>query len=95
VDLVHRREDFYGADALEFKPERWETLRPGWEYLPFNGGPRICVGQQYALMEASYATIRLMQTFSRIESRDDQDWREWICITLASKNGTKVALFEK
>lgn len=67
---MHRREDFYGPDALEFKPERWETLRPGWEYLPFNGGPRICVGQQYALMEASYATIRLIQTFPRIESRD-------------------------
>lgn len=31
---MHRRADFYGEDALEFKPERWETLRPGWEYLP-------------------------------------------------------------
>jgi cytochrome P450 len=27
---MHRREDFYGPDAHEFKPERWETLRPGW-----------------------------------------------------------------
>ena len=31
---MHRRMDLYGEDALEFKPERWETLRPGWEYLP-------------------------------------------------------------
>jgi cytochrome P450 len=31
---MHRRKDFYGEDALEFKPERWEHLRPGWEYLP-------------------------------------------------------------
>ncbi|OAP56739.1 hypothetical protein AYL99_08851 [Fonsecaea erecta] len=92
---MHRRQDFYGPDALEFKPERWETLRPGWEYLPFNGGPRICVGQQYALMEASYATIRLIQTFPRIESRDDREWREWLTVTLASGGGTKVALFEK
>lgn len=92
---MHRREDFYGPDALEFKPERWETLRPGWEYLPFNGGPRICVGQQYALMEASYATVRLMQSFPRIESRDDREWREWLTITLASGVGCKVALFER
>ncbi|OAL26002.1 hypothetical protein AYO20_10271 [Fonsecaea nubica] len=92
---MHRRKDFYGPDALEFKPERWESLRPGWEYLPFNGGPRICVGQQYALMEASYATIRLIQTFPRIESRDDREWREWLTVTLASGVGTKVALFEK
>jgi cytochrome P450 len=31
---MHRRIDYYGEDALEFKPERWESLRPGWEYLP-------------------------------------------------------------
>lgn len=92
---MHRREDFYGPDALEFKPERWETLRPGWEYLPFNGGPRICVGQQYALLEASYTTIRLVQTFSRIESRDERPWREWLTLTLASGTGCKVALYEK
>ena len=92
---MHRREDFYGPDALEFRPERWQTLRPGWEYLPFNGGPRICVGQQYALMEASYATIRLIQTFPRIESRDSREWREWLAITLASGTGCKVALFEE
>lgn len=42
---MHRRKDFYGPDADEFKPERWEKLRPGWEYLPFNGGPRICIGK--------------------------------------------------
>lgn len=30
---VHRREDYYGDDALEYKPERWEHLRPGWEFL--------------------------------------------------------------
>lgn len=46
VWTMHRRKDFYGEDAEEFKPERWETLRPGWEYLPFNGGPRICIGRK-------------------------------------------------
>lgn len=45
VWTMHRRKDFFGEDAEEFKPERWETLRPGWEYLPFNGGPRICIGR--------------------------------------------------
>lgn len=89
-----RRKDFFGEDADEFKPERWEKLRPGWEYLPFNGGPRICVGQQFALTEASYTTIRLMQTFSRIESRDEREWAEYITLTLASKYGCNVALFE-
>ena len=30
VYTMHRRKDLYGEDAEEFKPERWETLRPGW-----------------------------------------------------------------
>jgi hypothetical protein len=43
---MHRRKDLYGDDAEEFIPERWEHLRPTWEYLPFNGGPRICLGRK-------------------------------------------------
>lgn len=43
---MHRREDLFGKDAEDFRPERWETLRAGWEYLPFNGGPRICIGRK-------------------------------------------------
>lgn len=89
---MHRREDLYGSDAAEFRPERWETIRPGWEYLPFNGGPRICLGQQFALTEASYATIRMMQTFRTIESRDPEPWVEFLTITCTSGHGAKVAL---
>ena len=37
VYAMHRRKDLYGDDADEFRPERWEKIRPGWEYLPFNG----------------------------------------------------------
>lgn len=95
---MHRRSDIYGADADEFKPERWSPdapggpLRPGWGYLPFNGGPRICVGQQYALTEAGYTIVRLLQTFDGIENKDPEPWREELGLTLSSKNGTKVTL---
>ena len=43
---MHRREDFFGSDATEFKPERWEDLKPGWNFLPFNAGPRGCLGRK-------------------------------------------------
>lgn len=47
---MHRRTDFYGPDANEFRPERWEENgKRGWEYLPFNGGPRICLGREFLL----------------------------------------------
>lgn len=91
---MHRRTDLYGPDAHEYKPERWESLRPGWEYLPFNGGPRICLGQQYALTEASFVTVRLVQEFSKIESRDPNGglWQEGLTLTVCSGNGVKVGL---
>jgi cytochrome P450 len=92
VYSMHRREDLYGPDADEFKPERWETLRIGWGYLPFNGGPRICVGQQFALTEAGYTVVRVMQEFGGIEKRDERPWQEGLSLTLACGNGVSVAL---
>lgn len=89
---MHRRPDYYGQDFNEFRPERWETLRPGWEYLPFNGGPRICLGQQYALTEAAYVTSRLCQEFKTLESREPGPWRESVTLTLCSQGGTQVGL---
>ncbi|KAI2114977.1 hypothetical protein LOZ12_006821, partial [Ophidiomyces ophidiicola] len=92
VFAMHRREDLYGPDAAEYRPERWEKLRSAWDFLPFNGGPRICLGQQLALIEASYTTIRLMQTFRTIESRDSHPWTEQLTVTCASEYGARVAL---
>jgi cytochrome P450 len=53
IYTMHRRKDFFGDDAETFRPERWldedgrKGLRPGWEFLPFNGGPRICLGREF------------------------------------------------
>ncbi|KAL9129513.1 MAG: hypothetical protein Q9217_002037 [Psora testacea] len=95
---MHRRHDLFGVDAESFKPERWldtpdhKGLRVGWEYLPFNGGPRICLGQQFALTEAAYITVRLMQEFEGIESRDAEPWREKFTLTCTGLGGCKVVL---
>ncbi|KAF1984945.1 cytochrome P450 [Aulographum hederae CBS 113979] len=70
VYVMHRRKDIYGDDADFFRPERWEVegfeRGLGWGYLPFNGGPRVCLGQDFALMEAAYTIISIVQTFSTI-----------------------------
>ena len=46
VHVMHRMKKYWGEDADEFKPERGIGRKPGWEYLPFNGGPRICLGRE-------------------------------------------------
>lgn len=57
VHAMQHRKELYGEDADEFRPERWldedgrKGLRAGWEYLPFNGGPRICIGRKCLLFE--------------------------------------------
>ncbi|KAH8646971.1 putative cytochrome P450 alkane hydroxylase [Tricladium varicosporioides] len=88
---MHRRIDVFGADAKEFRPDRWETLRPGWAYLPFNGGPRICLGQQFALTEAGYTIVRFAQEFKSLEFKGSE-WKERLGLSLASLDGVKVSL---
>ncbi|KAI9653030.1 MAG: hypothetical protein M1831_006237 [Alyxoria varia] len=52
-----------------FHPHRWDDWQPRpWTYIPFNGGPRICVGQQFALTEMAYVAVRLLQRYSAIEA---------------------------
>ncbi|KAM5468368.1 hypothetical protein MauCBS54593_005110 [Microsporum audouinii] len=90
---LHRSPKSYGPDPTVFRPSRWESIRVGWNYLPFNGGPRICLGQQYALTEASYVLIRLLQTFEDIENRDPTlNFIEDLRLTMACHGGTKVSL---
>jgi len=67
---MQRREDLFGPTVNDFIPERWATWTPvPWTYIPFNGGPRICLGQNFALTEMAYATCRMCQIFVRVEER--------------------------
>lgn len=91
--VLHRRKDIWGLAADDFKPERWDSIKPkAWEFAPFGGGPRACVGRQKALMETSYFLIRLLREFKAIEPRDDREWVGQVQITAKNFNGCKVAL---
>lgn len=46
---MHRLKSLYGEDANSFRPERWlgpELEGIGWGFMPFHGGPRICLGRK-------------------------------------------------
>ena len=92
VYALHHDKKVWGEDAEEFRPERWETERPMWEYLPFLGGPRICPAQQMALAECSYVLVRLLQEFRDIENRDPEPWAEEIRLQSQSRHGVKIGL---
>ncbi|PIE40748.1 MAG: hypothetical protein CSA49_06905 [Gammaproteobacteria bacterium] len=50
VYLTQRKKEIYGEDALEYRPERWlEGPKPApYEFMPFGGGRRACVGMNQA-----------------------------------------------
>ncbi|TEA18334.1 Cytochrome P450 52A5 [Colletotrichum sidae] len=90
--VLHRREDIW-ADALEFRPERWEGQRLDWTYVPFSGGARICLGQQFALTEAGFLLVRLLQRFKSMEWIGPEGKpRKDIHFTMAPKDGVSVRL---
>lgn len=94
VYATQRRADLWGEDVLDFKPERWiNRRRSDWTFLPFSGGPRTCLGQQYALTIAGYLSVRLLQQFDAIEPVDDlSEIPQFVTVTLEAVNGVKVRL---
>jgi cytochrome P450 len=94
-----RKKNIYGQDADDFRPERWETgelADIGWAYFPFSGGPRQCLGEDFALMEASYTVVRLLQTFPDIELPEGESVepvgseRQTLTLVLSSADGCRV-----
>ncbi|RLM48489.1 cytochrome P450, partial [Halobellus sp. Atlit-31R] len=65
--VIHRDPRFYD-DPLEFRPSRWtkEFKRdlPKFAYFPFGGGPRRCIGDRFALLEARLALATIAQSWT-------------------------------
>ncbi len=64
--VVHRDSRWFEAPE-EFRPERWEgdllKRLPRFAYFPFGGGPRQCIGNNFAVMEAGLLLASIAQRF--------------------------------
>ncbi|EMD40206.1 hypothetical protein CERSUDRAFT_112411 [Gelatoporia subvermispora B] len=98
--VMHRRKDLWGPDADVFDPDRFldarlqKYLTPNpFIFVPFNAGPRICLGQQFAYNEMSFFMVRLLQAFDHFElALDAQPPEARVPAVWASKNGSRVAV---
>ena len=95
VDIIgmHRRPEYF-VDPMRFDPDRFapeaEKALVKHAYLPFGGGPRVCIGNHFALMEGQIVLAHLAQhlRFDLIPGRE-----EIACeplITLRPKGGVHV-----
>ncbi len=95
--VVHRDPRFFeNPDA--FDPDRWtgglEKRIPKYAYFPFGGGPRLCIGQSFAKMEAALVLATIARRF-RIRLSGERDSIPQPSITLRPKNGIQVVLEER
>ncbi|ORY60997.1 cytochrome P450 monooxygenase [Pseudomassariella vexata] len=104
---LHRRPEIYGMDAAIFRPERWESgsaivsedpTHQKMGYMPFGAGSRTCLGMDFALTEAAYAIVSMLQAFPSIMLPEDEKVelvgleKQTVTIVLRSTDGCKVVI---
>src|SRR5215813_6210641 len=92
--VVHRDPRWFD-DAEKFLPERWhgDLLKriPRFAYFPFGGGPRQCIGNSFALMEATLILATISQKF-RFRLDENHPVKPLASITLRPGHGIRATL---
>jgi cytochrome P450 len=92
---VTQRDPRWFADPLAFRPERWgeEAISriPKYAYFPFGGGPRLCIGNYFATMEAVLILATVAQRF-RLRPVPGHNVEVLPALSLRPKRGLRVRL---
>lgn len=95
---VTHRDPRWFPEPDDFRPERWDAnlmaKLPRFAYFPFGGGPRVCIGAGFAMMEAMLILAVIAQRF-RLRLGTGQRIEILPSITLRPKNGIRVELEER
>lgn len=95
--VIHRDARFF-EDPLSYRPERWaEGLAkkiPRYAYFPFGGGPRICIGNAFAMMEATLLLATIARRY-KIQVVHPEKVVPLPTMTLRPVGGIEVALVER
>jgi cytochrome P450 len=87
--IVHRDRRWF-PEPERFKPERWtpeaQATRPRFSYFPFGGGPRQCIGEQFAWMEQVVLLATIAQRWQPRQAAPNEVEPE-VLFTLRPKGG--------
>jgi cytochrome P450 len=95
--VTHHDPRWY-SDPLAFHPDRWgpdesgvelDKRIPRYAYFPFGGGPRVCIGQPFAMMELSLVLPQIVRA-ARLDLLPDQRIEPWPLVTLRPRHGIQM-----
>ena len=90
--LVHHREDLY-PDPFAFRPERWVGHKPGtYEWLPFGGGTRRCIGASLAMAEQRVVLTAMANRLDLEPDRPEAEHVQHRNVTMIPKHGARVII---
>ncbi|WP_240418903.1 cytochrome P450 [Paenibacillus periandrae] len=94
---MHRNPKYF-ANPNQFSPERFDhdflKTIPAYAYFPFGGGPRVCIGNNFALMEAAIIVAVVGQRY-RLQLLDSHSVKPEPLITLRVQGGLPMKVMER
>ncbi|CAN8238564.1 unnamed protein product [Cochlearia groenlandica] len=93
VLAIHHSQELWGKDADEFNPERFSTrsFASNRHFMPFAAGPRNCIGQNFAMMEAKIILAMLVSKFTFAISENYRH-APIVVLTIKPKYGVQLIL---
>jgi cytochrome P450 len=90
--LLHHREDLY-PDPFAFRPERWEGTKPGtYEWIPFGGGTRRCLGAALALAELRVVLAAMARRLDLAAAEPEPERAQHRNVTMIPARGARVVV---
>ncbi|MDZ7959279.1 MAG: cytochrome P450 [Aulosira sp. DedQUE10] len=90
--LVHQREDLY-PEPKQFRPERFlERQFSPYEFIPFGGGSRRCIGEALAQFEMKLVLAKILSGYQLALVDDQPEQPKRRGVTLAPANGVKMVI---
>ncbi|CAO2825419.1 unnamed protein product [Amaranthus hypochondriacus] len=93
VLAIHHDKELWGKDANEFNPERFASKSSfiSSRFIPFGAGPRNCIGQTFAILEAKIILAMLVTKF-KFTISDNYRHSPVVVLTIKPKHGVQVCL---
>ncbi|RZC85855.1 hypothetical protein C5167_026529 [Papaver somniferum] len=96
--LAHHDPEYWGDDSQEFKPERFaegvsNASNDKLAYFPFSRGHKVCLGQNFALIEAKMALTMIVQNFS-FQLSPSYTHVPYVVLDLAPQHGAQIILHQ-